>query len=148
MVWTNTFKSFLESVREKKLSEIWVKDNNKELVLIFEDGYQRALHAVGDCCSTSWIEHITIDGEVFGQPIIAVSEKDLPIIKKVGEQLAEFDEHSLIQAYSTVFSTPMGRIELEYRNESNGYYGGELEDMGEFNVQLDNSRWQKVTGDK
>lgn len=86
------------------------------LILRTTDG---ALHfyADGDCCSESWIEHITTPK--LPAKILSIEQKDLPTPPPSGRQESDV-------AYSTIFKTDQGDFEVEYRNSSNGYYGGSL----------------------
>lgn len=98
-------------------------DNTKTLLTItfglVVEHSRVVLHAVGDCCSSSWIEHISYSPDVLGSHITSITHDELAPI--------EPNEDTLIQVYQTHLHTPKGAITLEYRNESNGYYGGWLE---------------------
>lgn len=75
----------------------------------------------GDCCSSTWVEHITVPNDIKGAIVTEVTEPVLPPHAPVEE-----DEYESIQVYHTAFKTDKGEIILEYRNSSNGYYGGNL----------------------
>lgn len=75
---------------------------------------------VGDCCSESWIEHTSGVKELIGSVITGVDEKNLGSADGTRQ---EYD-----QKYSAIFKLdPPGLFEIEYRNSSNGYYGGNIE---------------------
>ncbi len=96
---------------------------NKEadrVTFVFEDG-EEAYSVRGDCCSHSWIEHVTLPDDIAGQKITAVCETGGA--PKADEDLSTFD---CLAVYEARFSTPKGDIVLEFRNDSNGYYGGYL----------------------
>lgn len=77
------------------------------------------LTAVGDCCSESWFEHIQDISEIKGMSIVDVEEIYL------GEVTPTIQEHD--QLYAIKFTTN-GKWKdswmLEFRNSSNGFYGG------------------------
>lgn len=74
--------------------------------------------AEGDCCSRSWIEHSDIP-EVAGLSVVSVEETEL--------ENGDNKDGDYIQVYNTRFILSNGQmIVLEYRNSSNGYYGGYL----------------------
>jgi hypothetical protein len=77
------------------------------------------LEAWGDCCSESWIEHLSVPK--LPATILSVEDKDL------GECMSDGSRQDYDQAYSTILKTSQGDFEIEYRNSSNGYYGGWLE---------------------
>lgn len=76
----------------------------------------------GDCCSHSWIEHLTVPDDVDGATVVTIEERGGDT--KPGEDLSQFD---VLQVYETVIRTNRGDIVMEYRNDSNGYYGGSLD---------------------
>lgn len=79
--------------------------------------------AEGDCCSNSWIE--SIEAPEMPQTIVAVDEGDGVELKGVCNN--EGYEPDLLQQYKTVLRCAKGEsIHIEYRNSSNGYYGGYL----------------------
>jgi hypothetical protein len=77
------------------------------------------LVTTGDCCSHSWIEHVEGEEHLLGQPIRRVEEVYLS-----RQDHPEFD---CLQSYSFKIWTDRGICDIEFRNSSNGYYGGEIE---------------------
>lgn len=80
-----------------------------------------------DCCSYTWIEHIELPALGFPATVVSVADLDLPDGKP-----SEFhkDPDSL-QFYGCKIVTDRGEIVIDYRNDSNGYYGGSLSWPGE-----------------
>lgn len=75
----------------------------------------------GDCCSTSWIEHINGIKFLLGHTVLKVATREMP---------ASADNivgHDVVQFYGWTLETDAGRCDIEMRNDSNGYYGGSLE---------------------
>jgi len=85
---------------------------NDEVVTFYTDG---------DCCSESWIEHFSDIKNVIDSKILEITETDM------GE-LAHPD-HECLSLYGVKFKTSKGYADLEFRNSSNGYYGGSLENI-------------------
>lgn len=83
----------------------------------------------GDCCSSSWIEHLDVPPDVIGEVIISVEDSDG--VPWDGHDCKGGCGHDYLQVYNTRFKTAKGDIVLEYRNDSNGYYGGYLVRRGE-----------------
>lgn len=73
--------------------------------------------AIGDCCSSSWIEHM--DDVPTDFTVTNVIEKDTD-----REDDAEGD---CLQKYFYEVVTDKGSFTIEMRNSSNGYYGGYLQ---------------------
>lgn len=86
------------------------------------DGAVALCYTDADCCSQSWIEHINGE-EVFPATVLGVAGADI-------SRDDDHPEHDCLQVYETVFLTDKGRFTVEYRNASNGYYGGSLEMSG------------------
>ena len=108
---------------EKKLlglivDHVEVSKDKDKLAIHLIGGITAEFETYGDCCSYTWIEHITVPIDVLGAPIIAVKELE--------DDRSEDRDGELIQFYQTAFVTPRGEIIVEYRNSSNGYYGGSL----------------------
>jgi len=102
----------------KPLASIEVAEDKESVTFRMADGEAFVYETDGDCCSFSWIEHVTLPPDVIGQPITEVKESGT---------VDEFTEgYAEIAVYHTAFVTPKGEIILEYRNSSNGYYGGWL----------------------
>lgn len=97
-----------------------MSDDNRVLQFDMSDGGSEVFYTAGDCCSTSWIEHLSGVQALLGHKITGGSETSL------GE-LPRQDNWEVIKAYKTTLTTEKGSFEIEYRNSSNGYYGGTLE---------------------
>lgn len=118
----------------RKLMSVEVESDKTVLAFRFEDGDVR-YDVEGDCCSRSWIEHIELPSVLSGAEVLTVSEAPVidateddtqnPVTKPDDEYFRR--EHECLQVYQTVFGTTKGEIAVEYRNSSNGYYGGSLE---------------------
>jgi hypothetical protein len=109
------------------------------LTFDFEDGTSARFGVEGDCCSTSWIEHLEFDPDVIGQKLVTVQDGDATPWD--GHECKPVEDghpwpsnacgHDSLAVYNTVFRTETGAtITVEYRNDSNGYYGGSLVRLG------------------
>lgn len=84
---------------------------NKETIVVKCDA---------DCCSHTWIESIEMPAGGLPAKVLYVTELNLP---------GPTDELAL---YGLKLTTDKGDLVLDYRNESNGYYGGSLSWPGEY----------------
>ena len=91
-----------------------------------------------ECCSETWIEHVETPALGFPCKVLEVANLKLRAELVEGEY-----EHSLTQYYGLKITTDKGDIVIDYRNLSNGYYGGSLE-FTEFVDTLDNPRWASL----
>ena len=106
----------------KHLSAVEISDDKTLLVFRLDDGRTLTYTAEGDCCSQSWIEHLTVPSDIAGAEVTGWAEQDM------GEKEEDYET---IKVYQTSFLTAKGEIIVEYRNSSNGYYGGWLEGPSE-----------------
>jgi len=75
-----------------------------------------------DCCSYTWIESIELPALGFPATVFSVDDLELPHYPD-----SEFHPNSDVEAYyGCKISTDKGEIIIDYRNDSNGYYGGSL----------------------
>jgi hypothetical protein len=87
------------------------------------DGETVVAKCDADCCSHTWIESVEMPAGGLPATILGIGELTLP-------QDQERDGE-LIQFYGLKLVTDKGDFVLDYRNESNGYYGGDLTWPGE-----------------
>ena len=75
-----------------------------------------------DCCSYSWIEHIELPALGFPATVSAVEDLylDGPY---TGNPTIDGD---VIAYYGCKITTDRGELLIDFRNDSNGYYGGNL----------------------
>ncbi len=73
--------------------------------------------AIGDCCSTSWFESCD-DAEALKDAYLQDFE-DVYMGSKEGST-----EDIVIRVNTLKFTTNKGRVTIDFRNQSNGYYSG------------------------
>lgn len=105
----------------KKLKSAELSADKQRITFRFQDGFARSFGVDGDCCSSSWIEHFETPGRLDGAELLGVEDS-------ASVQIDNHPEHDCLQVYWTKFNTSVGSIVLEFRNSSNGYYGGYLID--------------------
>jgi len=91
--------------------------SDKKAIRFTVDGETVVAKCDGDCCSSTWIESVELPAGGLPATITAVVNLDLP---------SQDNDGDLIQFYGLKLITNKGEIVLDYRNESNGYYGGNL----------------------
>lgn len=80
-----------------------------------------------DCCSETWIENIETPALGFPCTVIAAHELEMP----EGRYSIDGEPQDFIRFYGLKLITNKGEIVIDYRNASNGYYGGTLDWNGE-----------------
>lgn len=98
-----------------------VEHDGERLWLRLSDGRTATFEVEGDCCSRSWIDNVN-----------SLSDGGATFLEYVdgGHTGSENQDDGLLQFYKSTIRTSKGDIDIEYRNESNGYYGGSLEYRG------------------
>lgn len=110
-----------DNMLNRKLASVTLDKGRDVITFAFQDGFERRFSVEGDCCSHSWIEHLEMPNDIVGATLLSVDDS-----APVTQDHNEHDDGGEIQVYNTVFATDRGEIVLEYRNSSNGYYGGYL----------------------
>lgn len=103
--WTYMYGAMLLAVEHDKHDRLVLKTSHGTMTLT----------PAGDCCSRSWIESVDEQGAIGG----VVTDWDYGAC----EYLDAYGEE---KQYFPVLKTTKGRVHIELRNSSNGYYGGWL----------------------
>ena len=99
------------TIKDMKLAD------DKKAILFVTDSGDVVARMDGDCCSSTWAEHI----EMVPLPALVVSVDDIDM-----PDLGSPDKYEVIAYYGCKITTDKGYIIIDYRNESNGYYGGNI----------------------
>lgn len=109
------------------IQEVVLSQDKESIMFRFVDGFQRSFGVGEVCCSHSWIEHLELPQDYIGATLLRVEEGE-DVVPWDGHTCDNSCGHDVLQVYNTKFHTDRGTITLEYRNDSNGYYGGYLID--------------------
>lgn len=75
----------------------------------------------GDCCSHSWFEHFTNVRESIGKKVVNVIKRET----RDAEDNEKKEDQDCVRIYGySIEHTGIVPLDVEFRNESNGYYGG------------------------
>ena len=122
-----------DNMLNKPLRSVELSNHKERITFRFQDGSHRSFGVEGDCCSQSWIEHLDVPNDLVGAVITSVEDGGgIPWDGHICLEEVNFSRscgHDHLQVYNTRFFTNRGTIVLEYRNDSNGYYGGCLVDI-------------------
>ena len=97
----------------KTLSKVELA-TDKKAIRFTVDGEPVVAKCDGDCCSDTWIESVEMPAGGLPAKILEAVDLNLP---QASNELA---------LYGLKLVTDKGDLVLDYRNESNGYYGGNL----------------------
>jgi hypothetical protein len=100
---------------------------DREAIRFVTDQGEVIARCDADCCSHTWIEHIELPARGF--PALVISAENLNLDKP-----DSWDGGDCVTFYGFAIRTDKGDMVIDYRNSSNGYYGGSLEwpDSGYF----------------
>jgi hypothetical protein len=101
----------------KELRAVQIADDKKAIKFITDEG-EIIAKTDGDCCSSTWIEHVSMP---MGLPALIMEARDIPM-----PDLGVNEDQECVRYYGFELVTNKGSLVIDYRNESNGYYGGEL----------------------
>lgn len=101
---------------------------DREAILFQTTDGDMVVRVDADCCSYTWVEGIELPALGFPAIVSKVEDLELP------ETTAPSKFHSdpdVLAFYGCKIVTDRGDIVIDYRNDSNGYYGGSLTWPGE-----------------
>lgn len=99
---------------------LWIDVDAPHTNISFMTSVGRLGFAVeGGCCSVSWIEHLSGVDQLLEATVTRVESVDMPEAPDDGGE-------TVTQVYGVRITTDRGVALLEFRNESNGYYGGAI----------------------
>lgn len=104
----------------KTITAVWLAEDRK--AIRFDAGEEQIVaRCDGDCCSSTWIENIEAPEALIGSPVLAAADLAMP------DREYDHDKFEVLAFYGFKITTAKGDCVIDYRNESNGYYGGSLE---------------------
>ena len=82
-----------------------------------------------DCCSHTWIESVIEESALVGYTITAIDDLELPNNEPANgnEKTTTENYEEEMSFYGLAITTERGKCVLDYRNSSNGYYGGSMD---------------------
>lgn len=101
-----------------------IAGDRESVTFTMDEGKPVRLEVSADCCSSTWIESVDDPGALRGR-VLAVEEVEMPDLGNV-DGVHRKDCYQ-VAYYGLKITTENGRALIDYRNDSNGYYGGSLE---------------------
>lgn len=103
----------------KTITVVYLAKDKMALRFDVEGGDPIIARADADCCSLTWIESLDTPELLIGGVVTAVEDLKMPDLGSPGD-------YEVIAYYGCKVSTTKGACVIDYRNESNGYYGGNI----------------------
>jgi hypothetical protein len=137
-------------LENKKIMAVEMASDKKAMRFMIDGGGAIGATAIiaradGDCRSSSWIEHVEMPAGGLPAMVLKVENIDLPGSSDDDEN---FD---CLQVYGLKIITNRGDMIIDFRNASNGYYGGSLswpDDSfygGVWEQNVSSEDWQPIT---
>lgn len=130
----------------RTIAGIDLATDRKAIRFRMSDGESVVARTDGDCCSSSWVEAMDTPELIVGSPVLSVENIDMP-------DRGRPNEYGVITYYGCKITTTKGACVIDYRNESNGYYGGSLEWPGDYfyggvyGQNVSTEQWETVAGE-
>lgn len=128
----------------KRILKIEIDKENQHFLKFSTDKGEIIYQAEGDCCSESWFYGFNGVLALLGFVVYTVEKVDMGEIKGyVGRQ-----EETC--AYCIKLTSTGGHTDIEFRNSSNGYYGGEVVFLGtndKYQGEFKKIVWQEIKDD-
>ena len=93
---------------------------DKMALLFLTDAGEFIARADAGCCSSTWIESVEIPFTEFPCRVLRIEDINMPY-------LGPMPGCDVVAYYGFKIVTDKGDIIIDYRNDSNGYYGGNIE---------------------
>jgi hypothetical protein len=103
----------------KTIVEIKLADDEGAIKFILNDGESVIAICDADCCSYTWIEHVEMPALGLPAEVISICDLEMP-------DLGDIPDCDVVSYYGLKINTSKGELVIDYRNDSNGYYGGDL----------------------
>ena len=105
----------------KKVIASYIHNDKESIKINLEDEFV-LLDVYADCCSESWIEHVSGFDDLKNKVITSYKEVD------IGEGAATKQDYDQLYSVNIKFDgSYISEAIIEFRNSSNGYYGGYIE---------------------
>lgn len=123
----------------QRIVDVYIGEGNEAIKFVLATGKEVIAVTDADCCSYTYIEHVEDVENLFG---IVTSVED------VGEICgADTDDGNYRRFYACKIYTEKGYCLIDYRNDSNGYYGGALVwNEDDYNYYTFKGGWKKLNG--
>ena len=102
----------------KTIVDLKIAEDKQALLFVTSDGENLIARVDADCCSYSWVESVELPA--LGLPFAIRQIESLELNTELDTRDGE------MAFYGAKIITDKGDMVIDYRNESNGYYGGSI----------------------
>ena len=128
----------------KKIVDVKIAEDKLAMLFVCDNGEELVVRVDADCFSYTWIESVELPALGFPFTVIACDDLDM------NKEPLENEEYECLQFYGAKITTDKGDMVIDYRNDSNGYYGGDIVWPGEgfyggvYGQNESNMNWRDV----
>ncbi len=97
---------------------------NQGMMFYFGNNEGISFECSAECCSEGWIEHIEGSENLLDATVLSVEE--VPEQEIPDGDPRKLSTHDVLLIYFLKIKTTKGYVDIDYRNDSNGYYGTHL----------------------
>lgn len=119
---TNCFikRCVMDDLVGKTVESVYVSSDQTVLVVLHDEGFS-VYNCYGDCGSATWIADLVGVTSLLGHVVASAEEIDIDVVNDGRSSQGEDC------FYGIKLKTSGGYVDIIYRNNSNGFYGGSLE---------------------
>lgn len=110
----------MKELLNKVIKNIFISEGEEYIKFILSNNSEVIYMTDADCCSETWFSDFTGVDCLINEELLEIEDLDLPN----DIALANRSRQEIDKLYGYSFKTKKGYATLEYRNSSNGYYGG------------------------
>lgn len=127
----------------KTIQSVKISSDKMALLFTSTDGTEYIVRVDADCCSHTWIETVEMPALGFPFKILKTDNLEMP-------DLGDLPDCDIVSYYGEKITTDKGDMVIDYRNDSNGYYGGNIAWSGDyfyggvFGQNDSNNDWQDL----
>lgn len=120
--YAGDYSGALRQLLERRIDAIRIDGDEQHYLAFDTDAGTLCMAALGGCCSESWFYHILGVKALLGHTVT-----DIEIVKDDADPPDTYSRQEEDKLYGFNIRTTGGMADVEFRNSSNGYYGGWLE---------------------
>ena len=129
----------LKALIGQTITKVLVGTDDNVVVFVAENNKFFEYSIGGDCCSLSWLESINNIENMLNTPILEIHSLSLPddYIKKAQDD----PKYEVLEIWGYTIKTIKGHTDIEFRNDSNGYYSGSFDQHNGGQLLFDNGNY-------
>lgn len=113
----------MKELKDQIIKKVELGDEDTSIVFTTDKDKEIVFYADGDCCSFSWFAHISGIKNILGHTITKIDDSKYLTPQEEAEKDGSYES---LAVYGYDLHSDIGICTIEFRNESNGYYGGSV----------------------